>query len=189
MDIIGTNEGALVGGTYAAGEVGQAFRLSGTNQYVNVPDAAALDFSTQLSIEAWIYPEAVAANQRIVDKETPGVTNGFIFDLYLAKLRVGIGSMLLSSGTSITAQVWTHVAVTYDGANLRLYIDGAENAAIAQTGAIPTNALPLTIGAQSDHAGTFFMGNIDEVAVYDRGLTAAELQSIYAAGTHGKCMP
>jgi hypothetical protein len=188
MDVIGTNEGSLVGGGYAAGEVGQAFRLSATGQYVTVPEAATLDFTAQLTIEAWIYPEA-SANARIVDKITPGGANGFLLDILSNKLRFFVAGTYLQSGTTIVPQVWTHVAATYDGANIRLYINGVEDAALAHTGTIVTNTLALTIGTQSDHGGSSFAGNIDEVAVYDRGLGGTEIQAIYAAGTHGKCPP
>jgi hypothetical protein len=186
MDVVGANEGSLVGGAYAAGQVGQAFRLSAANQYVTVADAATLDFATQITIEGWIYPEVIIS-ERIVDKITPGQGDGFLLDINASKLRFIIQGRTLSSGASIVAQQWTHVAAAYDAANVRLYINGALDAAIAHTGPIVTNALVLTIGAQSDHVGSFFNGNLDEITVYDRGLTEPEIAAIHAAGTHGKC--
>ena len=70
--------------------------------------------------------------------------------------------------------VWSHVAVTYDGARQRIYVNGVEVANRAQTGAIDDQRSPLRIGGNGAFSGgEFFRGLIDEVRVYNRALTAA----------------
>ena len=66
---------------------------------------------------------------------------------------------------------WAHVAATYDGATLRLYVDGTLVASVAATGAIATSTGALRIGGNTLW-GEYFQGLIDEVRVYNRALTA-----------------
>src|SRR5439155_11542233 len=80
-------------------------------------------------------------------------------------------------GTSaLTANTWAHLAATYDGATMRLYVNGVQVASRAQTGAIATSTNPLQIGGDSLY-GQYFAGRIDEVRIYNRALSAAEIQS------------
>jgi hypothetical protein len=69
---------------------------------------------------------------------------------------------------------WSHVAVTYDGASMRLSVNGAEVASLAQTGPIGSAPGVLRIGGNSVW-GEYFSGLIDEVRVYNRALSAAEI--------------
>jgi len=88
----------------------------------------------------------------------------------------------------IPAGVYTHVAATYDGTNIRLYINGALDSTTPATtpGAIASNSLNAFIGAGRETM-TAFGGQIDEFAIYRTTLTAVEIQSVYAAGSEGKC--
>jgi hypothetical protein len=73
--------------------------------------------------------------------------------------------------------VWTHVALTYDGSQLRLYVNGVQVASKARAGAIQTpGSNPLWIGGNVPY-GEYFRGVIDEVRVYSRALSAGEIQT------------
>ena len=75
---------------------------------------------------------------------------------------------------------WMHVAATYDGAIMRLYINGVQEASLATTVPITTNNLPLTIGAQDGTtASRWFMGWMDDARVYNRALSLAEIQALF----------
>src|SRR5207247_6816835 len=78
--------------------------------------------------------------------------------------------------TALTANTWSHLAATYDGATIRLYVNGVQVASRAQTGAIATSTNPLQIGGDSLY-GQYFAGRIDEVRLYNRALSAAQIQS------------
>ena len=86
---------------------------------------------------------------------------------------------------------WHHVAGVYDGANMFLYVDGTLDVSQPATGSIAQNSAPLRIGANAsdgeDGTGYYFNGLIDEVSIYNRALTASEIQAIYTAGSGGKC--
>jgi hypothetical protein len=188
-DRAGSNDGAsgtLNGATpvgYAQGEVSGAFNLGGTS-FVEVPNASSLQITGNITLEAWI--NATTVGGRIIDKITAGGTNGYMLDTYGGHLRAIIGSTTLSSTASLPTGVWTHVALTYDGTNLSVYINGQADSSTGLTGAIPSNSLALRIGADSTGASQF-NGLIDEAAVYNRALTATELQAAFAAGTSGHC--
>ena len=70
--------------------------------------------------------------------------------------------------------MWSHVAGTYDGSTLRVYVNGVEDGSLPATGPIPTNTIPLIFGADSGH-GSLFDGAIDEVTLYGRALSAQEI--------------
>ena len=87
------------------------------------------------------------------------------------------GSNANAFGTAgLTTNTWTHVAGTYDGTTLRLYVNGVQVGSQAKTGSMPVSANPLQIGGDSIY-GQYFPGSIDEVRVYNRALSATEIQS------------
>jgi hypothetical protein len=76
----------------------------------------------------------------------------------------------------LPANTWSHLAGTYDGTTLRLYVNGVQVASRAQTGSIATTTDPLQIGGDS-FFGQYFQGTIDEFRIYNRALTATEIQN------------
>ena len=91
---------------------------------------------------------------------------------------------------------WHHVAMTYDGsssaAGLKLYVDGALETTLVEQDNLGTasilNSVPFTIGSR-ENGGVPFNGDIDEVEVFNRALSAAEIQAIFNAGSAGQCKP
>ena len=77
---------------------------------------------------------------------------------------------------ALPANTWTHLAVTYDGSTVRLYVNGTQVGSVAHTGAIATSTNPLQIGGDSIY-GQYFVGLIDEVRVYNTALTAVQIQA------------
>ncbi len=82
----------------------------------------------------------------------------------------------MTGTTASPVNAWTHVALTYDGTIVRLYVNGTQVATRNQTGAIQTSSNPLWIGGNQPY-GEFFNGLIDEVRVYNRALDQGEIQS------------
>ncbi|HYK50479.1 MAG TPA: LamG domain-containing protein, partial [Terriglobales bacterium] len=77
---------------------------------------------------------------------------------------------------ALTTNTWTHFAGTYDGMTLRLYVNGTQVASRAQTGPIAISTNALQIGGDSIY-GQYFPGKIDEIRIYNRALSATEIQS------------
>src|SRR5204863_3719140 len=79
-------------------------------------------------------------------------------------------------GALLPLNAWSHLAATYDGSAVRLYLNGAQVASTPASGAAQTSSSPFRIGGDSVW-GEYFKGLIDEVRVYNRALTAAQIQA------------
>ncbi|MHB8519338.1 MAG: LamG-like jellyroll fold domain-containing protein [Limisphaerales bacterium] len=216
-DIIGGHNGTLLNGsTFTAGEVGQAFSFDGVQGGVVVPDSPSLNFGpgADFSIEAWIRADANIQKfvLAIVDKrEAPAIVNGQPFQgsvgyvLFLSNGRLAFQlsqAPLISLGEAdyispqpdLRDSKLHHVALSLrrgavDGG--KLYVDGQLVLTVDPTreqGDL-SNSQPLRIGnhATPGYNG-FFAGLVDEVSLYNRALTAQEIQAIYADGHAGKCL-
>jgi glucose/arabinose dehydrogenase len=181
------NTGTLSGATWAAaGKFGNAlsFDASKRSNLVTVPDSASLRLATGMTIEGWVNPSTLGTNPQswrtVALKERTG---GMAYALYANNRsarptgQVYVGGEQNVAGTAqLALNIWTHLATTYDGANLRLYVNGAQVATKAQTGSIIASTGALRIGGNSLW-GEWFGGLIDEVRIYNRALTAAEIQT------------
>lgn len=179
--VSGTQSGA-VPVTFGAGFSDQAFALGG-NSYVQVADAVSLRFTTGITMEARV--RSATFGGRIVDKITAGTADGYLLDTYQSKLRIIIGGTSVSSPATLPANAWTHVAGTWDGTTARVYVNGVQAASVAAA-SLPSNTLALRIGADNTGASRF-AGAIDEVAVYGRALSAAEITALAALGPTQRC--
>lgn len=182
------NTGTLNGPVWtAAGKYGGALTFDGVNDTVTVPDSASLDLATAGTLTAWVRPTTLGAWRQAILKERAG---GLTYALYATgqtgnrpngTASIGGGDRGVDAPAGLTANTWAHLALTYDGATMRLYVNGAQVATRAQTGAMATSNNPLRIGGNSIW-GEYFAGQIDEARVYDRALTAAEIVTDSASG-------
>jgi glucose/arabinose dehydrogenase/PKD repeat protein len=175
------NVGTLLNGpVWTTGRHGGALQFDGTDDRVRIPDANSLDLTTAATFEAWVYPTAAPSGWRtILQKEV----EAYFFCASGGESRPVAGGTVNSSccpqavaPAALAANTWTHVAATYDGSQLRLYINGAQVASRPTTGAFAVNALPLWMGGNAVY-GEHFRGKLDDVRVYGRALSAAEVQT------------
>jgi len=181
----------------AGGKIGKALQFDGSDDWVTVTDTTAspLDLSTAMTLEAWVNPTSMSGWETVLMKERGAAGAGLLsYALYAhdgapqaggfagpaGYLRPAPANSTTDQGvrqashTAIPLNTWTHLATTYDGANMRLYINGVLVATKAQTGSIAVGNQPLRIGG-NNVSGEFFRGIIDEVRVYNRALSAAEI--------------
>lgn len=175
-----TSDGNLHNGaSFRIGRIGQAFSFDGVNDYIEVPESVALNITGPLSLQAWVNP-ANTSNGKIAAK-TSGGDDGYSFEIANGKLRVRIGGSLFQSPTEIYPNTWTHAAATYDGARVRIYINGLLNSVSPEINLVITaNSAPLRIGADSSSAN-FFTGMIDELQIHSRALSPAEIGATYSS--------
>jgi hypothetical protein len=199
LDSVGGNNGTLYNGTnYASGEVQQAFSFNGLNQWVEIPDSPSLNPSNALTLETWVYvrgnPNTDLATIVTKFSTTIGELNQYQLETHYANgllnfrplVYLADGYAYLDGKTIIQFNTWYHVAMTYDGSTLKLYVNGAFDGSVPGAGPIPAKAVPLRIGGPS--AGPWwFNGRVDEVSLYNRALSSSEVLAIYNAGAAGKC--
>jgi Ca2+-binding RTX toxin-like protein len=186
------NHGTVNGAVAVAGGKGGALQFDGVSNTVVVADAPSLDLTAGMTIEAWVNPSVVGGLngwESIVLKE--GVeartccSNLLSYALYAHDAAAGPAGYIRSAGAdqgihttpAIPAGAWTHLATTYDGTTLRIYVNGALASSRAQAGAIDPGDGVLRIGGNNAFPGEFFSGLIDEVKVYNRALSAAEINA------------
>jgi hypothetical protein len=164
----------------STGKFGKALSFNGTSSWVTVNDSNSLDLTNGMTLEAWVKPSSLADWSTVIMKQQTG---GLVYSLYAAT-DVGVPSTFIfttaeqsqDGPAALPLNTWTHLAATYDGANLRLYVNGNQVASKAQTGNIKVSGAALRIGGNSSF-GEYFKGLIDEVHVYNRALSQAEIQT------------
>jgi hypothetical protein len=201
-DVFG-NDGTFVANTYAPGEVEQAMHFDGSaNSYVSIPDAPSLTPSTnKLTIDAWVRPDFSVANDLdtilmkragcsgTVSYQLTVTKQGFVGSYPLGTLTFAVantGSELASSVVVPNDGRFHHVAGTYDGSVMMVYIDGVQVGQKNFSGAIPVVADPAFIGRHAA-CGQLAVADIDEVELFNRDLLGSEIAGIYNAGSAGKC--
>lgn len=184
IDIVGSNHGTLQNGaTFAPGMVGLAFSLDGTDDYVSLPN---LDMNV-FSFEAWAKRDRnnVPGFDRLLMPVDCGGWGVYFYGDNSVRLTHTCYSNV-GSGGIVADTEWHHIAVTYDGSFAYFYLDGVLDSSSPYGVSFHSqNGGNYSIGSRG--ASEFFQGLIDEVRVYDRALSGAEIQAIFAAGSAGMC--
>ena len=194
-DSVGSNNGSLLnGGTYAPGVFGSAFLLDGSNDHVRVPNSGSLQFTTAMTASAWVRAGGLYNRwSPIITKwdATPIDQRSFAFGIdpsgraYFGVTRNGLdsGSVSATAAGPLQLDTWIHLAGTYDGSFVRLYVNGVLQSEKPQTGTIFVGADDLSIGGLVGGVGVGsspynFLGLIDEAMVFNRALTGAEIVAL-----------
>lgn len=144
-------------------------------------DANSLDLTTGMTVEAWVYPTALGTAWRtVLMKEKPG---GIVYSLYandsaqraLTQLNIG-GEQSAWNTTQLPLNTWSHIAGTWDGTTLRMWVNGVLAGTRAVTGTLTNSTGVLHIGGNAIW-NEWYAGRIDDVRVYNRALSQSELQT------------
>ncbi len=180
------NNGAVEGASYVDNPtMGQALSFDGVDDYVGCGNDASLDITQAITIEAWVKPSGFPTNPDHSTIATKAVAYYFQVDGdgCLQVYQYGTSSVgYHSSNNPISLNVWQHVAYTYDGSYVRMFINGVLDKTIPVTGTIQVSNKHLGIGMNLDASGNpypnyyrQFQGEIDEVRIWNRALDASEL--------------
>ena len=174
------NAGVVSGAAWSGvGRFGSALSFDGVNDWVTVADAGSLDLTSRMTLEAWVRPAALGGWRTVVFKERAG---GVVYGLYGDQAggrplgQVFIGGERNAVGSSLLPlNVWSHLATTFDGSVVRLYVNGTLVGSSAVSGSMAASTGSLRIGGNSVWS-EWFAGLIDEVRLYNRALSAGEIQ-------------
>jgi len=200
-EVTGTHSAGTISGASwtSSGKYGNALSFNGSTSYVNL---GTFDVTGQvLTISVWIKADSFASNvdPRILSKATGTTEADHYFMLGSTpsngnKLRFrlktnGVTKTLIASSGDLPVGQWVHAAATYDGSMMKLYKDGVEVGSVAMSGSISSsNAVPVWIGRNPDGTNAF-QGTIDELRIYSKALTPAEIQNDMNTPFSGTVIP
>lgn len=182
------NNGSLANGaSYAVSPDppgGYTVQLDGVNDYVSFGNPSTFDVTTQLSLEAWVK----IPGQPPSGKEP--MILGKDYGVYAMTYYYGDGkSYFYVGGTgnylplTVPTGAWAHLVGTYDGANMKFYLDGSLATNRALSIAIPVSSLSLASGLPPFSGGPGNLeGQINELRIYNHALSAAEVLADFQAG-------
>lgn len=170
----GENTGTIHGAQWSrTGKYGGALYFDGIDDYVAIPDTQALEITNSITIAAWVYPLNNSGWRSIVHKIN---ANKLDYGLYSSTEQNTPGGFVYTTTENaamgrdtIPNLAWTHLASTYDGVALRLYVNGNLIQTTPVTGNINVSQGNFFVGG-SALWGDYFQGRIDEVRIYDQAL-------------------
>jgi len=175
----GLNGTVMGNPVFVEGVAGMALSFDGVNDYVDFGTDAIFDITEQITLSAWVNTNDSGDNQHnpyvgkgdhayAIKHSSGNQIEFFIYD-------GGWFTANFSVSSSFNGE-WHHVAGTYDGSELKTYVDGALRATTAHAGSIEVQTHNLTIGTNSEEEGRFYDGAIDEVKIYNRALSQPEIR-------------
>jgi len=180
------NHGTLMlGANYAAGQSGTSLIMTQPTKWVQVGDSSSLNLTGPMTLAAWISPVSVrtqtvlskAVNQQADGFELSLSNSGKVFARFNQRSS-GDAYRVDSISSYPTNGSWMHVVATYDGSQIRLYINGALQATKSASFTVNVNNLSLGIGADAI-GGRGMPGRIDDALVANRAFTPGEVSALY----------
>ena len=197
----GANLGMIHGARWVTGITGSALRFDGHSadsnlgDYIKIKHSPVLNLAGRGTLEAWIQMDQIKPYGGIIHK---GNQKDFSDESYslqlwhdhtivlgLAPMQPSEQPLILHSRTRLKPNQWYHVVGTWDPAGMKIYINGVLDNAVAVAAIAKNTTGDVQIGSQLDqmlnpaYKNLGFSGVIDEVAIYNRALTAQEVQSAY----------
>jgi len=181
------NNGTLFNGpTWTTGKVGGALSFDGVNDYVGIPVSSSLNgLFTELTVVAWVKALGGDGNWRsVVEFGGGGAIRAHFYYSYIQRMYANWinesgASQGLDGQNALQLGNWYHFAWIYDGVKGKMYLNGTIDGQRSVSGKLDTT-LGTYIGMRQG-SSLPFNGLIDEVRIYNRALSAAEIQAIYNA--------
>ncbi|MEP7338784.1 MAG: putative Ig domain-containing protein [Acidobacteriota bacterium] len=184
----GSNNGTLHNSaTFAAGFVGKAFSLDGVDDYVSTTLDVQPSALPNVTWEAWVYPTRVnaATRQSIFSTDDGGFDRAVTIEAGSDHFGVFTGAGVWVP-VAVTLNQWQHIAVVYTPSGIEFYKNGVKYTFNgAPSGQATANR--FHIGRNPSAAEEYYEGLVDEVGIYNRALTEAEIQTVVTASSAGRC--
>ena len=182
----GTIHGNLIPTLDRKGTANCAYQFNGTDGYIEVPSSSYLKPTEAITLSTWFY---VKEHGKMFDDmiAISYLTSTYPYSsFYLCKMQDSLSfcittrdqiSTIIRSGTTLNLNQWYHAVGTYDGTVMKLYLNGHLEASAPKSGLIVYNSNPLKIGHGVNDQ--FLTGNLDEIRIYDKGLSEKEVLQLY----------
>lgn len=196
------NDGTINGNvsltTDRNGNANSAYNFDGSGDLVSIPHSSSFDTDT-VTVAAWIYQNE-AGDDRVVCKASGTAIADHIFSLGVVntaanqsvvrtRLATDSGSYSFDSTTTFSTNTWNHLAFTYDGQSVHIFINGVERDTFNATGLLQKTSIPVVIGNVDLINNRYFSGKIDDVKVYNYALSAANIASLASEGSSTNSPP
>lgn len=179
IDAAGSHNGTVVGATRGVpGKVGNAFSFDG-NDYVSINNHSDVVGYNQFTLSAWVKPASSSGYRCIITKVHP--ERDFVLRFSGSDLSVHCYNTSYNScgkSSALILNQWMHIASTFNNGVWKLYVDGVEVSSCTSSILPPWTSTYMTIGALKTST-EFFIGLIDEVRVYNRALSSADITALY----------
>ena len=160
-----------------------AYDFNGSNQMLEVGSNAAQVGTNKLTVSCWFNPDAASGEEALVAKfDSTAATDNWMLTVFGADMRFVVNSgntSYIATGAALATGQWYHAAGVYDGAYVRLYLNGVEaSTKAALTGNMDTHTVKMTIGAEADNNHNF-NGKISQVSIQMAAWTENEVKLEY----------
>ena len=175
----------ILGPDWHAGRIGTALLFTPSRRtFMIVASHPTLGPTEAISLSVWVNAASWSPSPRILQKGDDDIQYGLRAEGGELRFVLRLDGGLAAVGTPVPAtNKWVHIAATYDGREMRLYLDGSPVAMQVAAGKVASPFTALTIGARSQTAPTsdFWSGLIDDIIIYERALSAAEVRLLSEA--------
>ncbi|MCK5225220.1 MAG: tetratricopeptide repeat protein [Planctomycetes bacterium] len=159
------------------GKIGGVLQFDGDGDYVEIANESNFDFTGQFTVACWVKADSSPKNwQSIITKGD----SAWRLHRWYDKVEFGCsGVQPPYVRVSVSDGEWHHVVGVYNGSKLYLYLDGDLAASEEASGAINTNDYQVYIGENAQEAGRYWNGLVDDVRIYNYGLSENEILAVY----------
>ena len=185
------NDGSCVPGSTCPafvavdGQPAGAYDFAGNGNYIELPNESAFDFTTEFSVSLWMksstpqnaWAQLIGKGDSAWGIERQRSSNQVSFTTFAPSPDNMVGS------TNVFDGQWHHIAAVYDGTQKILYVDGQVDAQESYTATVSTNNLNVRLGYNSEYTSGQYDGLLDDVRIFSRPLSQAEVQQIGAEAT------
>ena len=177
---------------YTTGKLGQAFNFDGTDDYVDTGTKFP-SITSAITVSLWVKPGSSQGTYADILGNHQGDHKGIVLQQQAGNQNLyyfayGNGSSWVNNSTGnvqLTANGWQHIAVVKDATTCYFYLNGTDQVAARGTcsdAIVPATTINFRIAQGFSDGGRFWNGTADEVRVYNRALTAAEIKQLYNLG-------
>jgi hypothetical protein len=179
------NAGTLNGASWSTGSYGTSIALSGNHSYVSVKESSSIELGKQLTVAFWMYATSNAnIDPRVISKL-------YSWDVKLngsnRNPQFSAGGKYAMMNASLPLNTWQHVVFTFSAGILKGYVNGVPVAFAANTftgtDTLPQQMYGLFIGSDPSKSASF-KGNVDDVRLYNRVLSDAEVLALRSGTLH-----